>query len=142
VPIAGQVLFHKSFVYANQSVGKKLVIALNTVDNEDMCLVLKTTSQSKYYNGTHPGCNSAKKCFSIYVECEQAGFNKPTFVQLDNIYPIDVAQLLDEKSLSFVGQLSDACFNNLRRCLRKFRDDIPDLFWEMIFVPYRGTKAN
>jgi len=134
MPRAGQILNCRDFVFEDKSTGRKLVIALNTCDNKETCLVLKTTSQNKYYSGSHPGCNSLKKCFCIYVECQQ-GFDKNTFIQLDNIYPINVDELLNTKQITFVDHISDICLTNLKRCLRNFREDIPVQYWTLIYRP-------
>ena len=136
MPVTGHVLFCKDFVFTDKSTGKKLVIALNTCDNKDTCLVLKTTSQKKHYYFSHPGCNSLKKCFCIYAECKQGFDEEYTFVQLDQIYPINVDELLNAKQISFIDRISDICFVKLKRCLRNYKDDIPIQFWDLI---YRGT---
>ena len=136
MPTAGHILFCKDFVFSNKSTGKKLIIALNTCDNKDTCLVLKTTSQSKRYSDNHPGCNSLKRCFCIYAECKQGFDEDYTFVQLDQIYPINVDELLNTKQISFIDRISDICFTNLKKCLRKYKDDIPAQFWALI---YRST---
>ena len=134
MPKAGQILRCKDFVFRDKSTGEKLVVALNTCDNKETCLVLKTTSQSKYYAGSHVGCNSMKKCFYIYTECQQ-GFDKDTFVQLDYIYPINVDQLLNNKQITFVDHLSNICLANLKKCLRNFKEDIPIGYWRIIYAP-------
>ena len=134
MPRAGQILRDENFVYEDNSIGTKLVIALNTCENTDICLVLKTTSQEKHYTGTHLGCNRWKKCFLIYEECQQ-GFPEDTFVQLDQIYPINVEQLLNKKQITFIDHLSDICLANLKKCLRNFREDIPLGFWSLIYSP-------
>lgn len=134
MPRAGQILRCRDFVFSDKSTGRKLLVALNTCDNKETCLVLKTTSQNKYYTECHPGCNSMKKCFDIYVECEQ-GFDKDTFVQLDHIYSINVDQLLNSKQITFVDHLSDMCFAKLKKCLRNFREDIPTGYWRLIYTP-------
>lgn len=134
MPIAGHILFCKDFVFTDESTGKKLVIVLNTCDNKETCLVLKTTSQSKHYSHSHSGCNSLKKCFCIYAECKQGFDEEYTFVQLDQIYPINVAELLNAKQISFIDRISDICFTNLKRCLRNYKDDIPIQFWSLIYT--------
>jgi hypothetical protein len=136
MPTAGHILLCKDFVFRDESTGKKLVIALNTCDNKGTCLVLKTTSQGEHYSNSHVGCNSLKKCFCIYAECKQGLDEECTFVQLDYIYPINVDELLNAKQISFIDRISDICFTNLKRCLRKYKDDIPAQFWTLI---YRGT---
>lgn len=137
MPTAGHILLCKNFVFRDKTIGKKLAIVLNTCDNKETCLVLKTTSQREHYPNHHPGCNSLKKCFCIYAECKQGGFDEEcTFVQLDYIYPINVDKLLNVKQISFLDRMSDICFANLKRCLRKYKDAIPDRFWTLI---YRST---
>ncbi len=133
MPRAGQILSCRDFVFNDKSTGKKLLIALNTCDNKETCLVLKTTSQNKYYIGSHTGCNSMKKCFCIYAECQQ-WFDKDTFIQLDQVYPVNVDQLLNSKQITFVDHLSNICFANLKKCLRNFRQDIPTGYWKLIYT--------
>ena len=136
MPTAGHILFCKDFVFTNKSTGKKLVIVLNTCDNKETCLVLKTTKQKRHYYFSYPGCNSLKKCFCIYAECKQGGFDEEyTFVQLDHIYPINVDELLNVKQIIFLDRMSDICFANLKRCLRNYKDDIPAQFWSLIYRP-------
>ena len=133
MPRAGQVLRHKQFTFIDGEKGNKLCIVLNTCANTETCIVLKTTSQSKHYHQTLPGCNSCKGIFCIYEECDQ-GFPKDTYVQLDNVYPIDdVELLLDDKQVTFVDYLTEVCFKNLKRCLRNFKDDIPQRYWSIIY---------
>jgi len=132
MPRAGQVLNHKAFVFTDGEIGNKLVVVLNTGDNSETSLVLKTTSKSERYSYATPGCNSYKQIYCIFKECDQ-GFPEDTYVQVDNIYPINIEQLLRDKKVSFVGHLSDVCFKNLKRCLRNFRTDIPKQYWAIIY---------
>ena len=132
MPNAGQILYHKDFVFIDGETGNKLVVVLNSGDNKKTSLVVKTTSQSARYPYTLPGCNSCNKVFCIYIECDQ-DFPKDTYVQLDYIYPINVDELLNNRQVSFVGHLSEVCFSNLKKCLRNFRDDIPQQFWTTIY---------
>lgn len=132
MPIAGQVLYHRNFIFTDGDTGDKLVIVLNTGENTETSLVLKTTSQSARYSFVTPGCKSNKKVFCIFTDCEQ-DFPEDTYIQMDNIYPINVEQLLKNKQLSFVNHLSEICFTNLKRCLRNFRNDIPKQYWTTIY---------
>lgn len=135
MPKAGQILYHKNFVYSDGTTGTKLVVVLNTCENTESCLVLKTTSQSAHYPYATPGCNSWKGMFCIYEECDQY-FSKDTYVQMDKIYPINnVKQLLNDKKLSIADHLTEVCFKNLRKCLRNFREDIPKQYWSVIYSP-------
>ena len=132
MPRAGQVLYHRDFIFTDGATGDKLVVVLNTSENDETSLVLKTTSQSARYSFITPGCKSSKNVFCIFTECEQ-GFPDDTYVQMDNIYPINVEQLLNKKQVSFVDHLSAVCYANLKRCLRNFRNDIPQQYWTTIY---------
>ncbi len=132
MPKAGQILYHKNFIFTDGNTGSKLVVVLNTGDNSKTSIVLKTTKQSARYSYATPGCNSCKNVFYILKECEQ-DFPQDTYVQMDNVYPINVEQLLNNEQVSFVGHLSGVCFANLKRCLRNFRNDIPQQYLTTIY---------
>ena len=129
---AGQILYHKNFIFKDGKKGDKYVIVLNTCENDKTCLVLKTTSQSKYYSNALPGCNSGKCIFCIYSECEQ-DFEKETYVQMDYIYSINIEEQLDKQQVTWKGHLTEECFSKVRKCLRNFRDDIPQRYWTIIY---------
>ena len=132
MPLAGQILHHKDFVFRDGATGNKYLIVLNTCENDQTCLVLKTTSQSKHYPSVTPGCNSCQRVFCIYQECEQ-DFPKDTYVQMDYIYPVNVEEQLEKHQISFTGHLTPQCFTSLKKCLRNFRDDIPQRYWTVIY---------
>jgi hypothetical protein len=132
VPLAGQILHHKDFQFKDGEKGNKYVIVLNTCDNDKMCLVLKTTSQSKHYPYSTPGCNSGKCVFLILKECKQ-DFIIDTYIQLDYIYDVNVQDQLDNKQVTFTGHIATECFNNLKKCLRNFHEDIPEKYWQIIY---------
>jgi hypothetical protein len=132
MPKAGQVLYHKSFVFTDGDKSNKLLVVLNTNKNNEACLVVKTTSQPKHYPRALPGCNSGKCIFYILEECEQ-GFPTDTYVQIDHVYEINVESLLNSKQVTFVDHMTDACFKQLKKCLRNSREDIPLRFWQIIY---------
>ena len=134
MPNAGQILIHKNFVYENGASGIKLCIVLNTCGDDDKCLVLKTTSQPKWYAGVKKGCNLDRKVHCIRKDCDQ-WFKVDTFVQLDNVYPIIVSKLLNDGQITFVSSLHDHCLTTLKKCLRSRKDDIPEQFWKLIYAP-------
>lgn len=128
----GQILQCKDFKFKNGSVANKLFVVLDTSGTDSSCLVIITTSNQTRYAYAHPGCNSLKSCFYIMTECDQ-DFNEDTYVQLPRIFEFDVDALLSEKQLSFIGHISDACFANLKKCLRKFKNDISLQHWAKIY---------
>ena len=132
MPSAGQILFHKNFQFNDREKGKKLVIVLNNCDNDKTCLVLKTTSQPRRYPFAIPGCNSTNCIYFVLRECKQ-DFDDDTYIQLDYVYPIVVEEDLNKHEVTFSGHLSVACLNNLKKCLRNFREDIPSKYWQIIY---------
>ena len=79
-----------------------------------------------------PGCNSLKKCFYIPIDCDQ-DFDDNTYIQLPRIFELNIDALLSQKQLSFIGHISDICFDNLKKCLRKFKYDISLQYWAKIY---------
>jgi hypothetical protein len=134
MPQTGQILFHRSFVFEDGTKGDKLFIVLNNCDNKEDCLVLKTTSQTRRYAGVKTGCNADKKVFCIRKDCNQ-GFPTDTWVQMDNIFPLNVEKLLLEKQITFIDHLNEYCISTLKKCLRNYRDDIPVKYWALIYQP-------
>jgi hypothetical protein len=134
MPSAGQILHHTTFKFLDGQTGNKYVIALNDCDNHELCLCIKTTSNNLHYPRTLPGCNSNKCVFLIFQECEQ-DLPIDTYVQLDHVYEIDFAEDLQNRQVTVKGHLSKECFNNLKKCLRYFRDDIQQNHWRIIYHP-------
>lgn len=130
----GQILKYKDFEFPNGSRLDKLFVVLNTATTNHPCLVLITTSNRSRYPYAIPGCNSLKNCFYVLVECDQ-DFDTDTYIQLPRIFDLDIDALLSKKQLSFIGHMSDVCFNNLKRCLRKYKHDIPTQYWAKIYRP-------
>ena len=63
MPQPGQILCYKDFEFGDYSKKEKLLVILNDADMDSLCLVLKTTSQSRRYEGVEKGCNPQKKVF-------------------------------------------------------------------------------
>jgi hypothetical protein len=128
----GQILRCKDFEFSDGSTADKLFVVLNTSTPTHPCLVLITTSNPRYYAYAHPGCNNLKRAFCITVDCDQ-DFNVDTYIKLPLITALDIEDFLSKKQLSFVGHISDICFDNLKKCLRKFKNDIPLQYWAEIY---------
>ena len=128
----GQILRCKDFDFPDGSRLNKLFIVLNTATPDYPCLVLITTSNPSRYAYATPGCNSLKNCFYIPIQCDQ-DFNSDTYIELPEIWDLDIDNLLSKKQISSISHISDICFANLKKCLRKFKHDIPDQYWAKIY---------
>jgi hypothetical protein len=135
MPQPGQILCYKDFEFEDHTKKQKLLVVLNDTDRDALCLVLKTTSQSRHYRRAHKGCNPRKKVFFIPMTWEQC-FNVNTYIQLPQIFEIPVDKLLAGEisgTIYVTSSLSVECFKSLKDCLKQFEDDISEQHWKLIF---------
>jgi len=135
MPQPGQILFYKDFEFEDRSKKDKLLVVLNDTDTDSLGLVLKTTSQSKHYQGVVQGCNPEKKAFFVPTDWEQC-FKSDIYIQLPQIFEIPTDKLLAgdiSRKIYVSSSLSIECFRLLKDCLRNFRDDISPQHWKLIF---------
>jgi len=136
MPQPGQILCYKDFEFPDdQSKRDKLFVVLNDTDRDSVCLVLKTTSKSRRYEGVGKGCNAQKKVFFVPTDWEQR-FTLDTYIQLPEIIQIATDELLvgDISGRIYVSSsLSIECFRLLKNCLKQFKEDISQQNWELIF---------
>ena len=135
MPQPGQILCYKDYEFEDHSNRDKLFVVLNDTDRNSVCLVLKTTSQSKRYKGVEKGCNPPRKVFSVPTDWEQC-FKLDTYIQLPEIIQITTDELLvgDISGRVYVSSsLSVECFRLLKNCLKQFKEDLSQQNWNLIF---------
>lgn len=135
MPHLGQILFHKDFEFTDHSRKDKLLIVLNDTDADSLCLVLKTTSQSRHYQGVDKGCNPHKKVFFVPTGWEQC-FKVDTYIQLPEIFEIPPDILLAGEisgTIYVSSSLTVECFKLLKNCLKQFKGDISEHNRKLIF---------
>lgn len=135
MPYPGQILCYKDFPFKDGSKKDKLLVILNDSDRNSVRLVLKTTSQSKYYEGVVKGCNPQKRVFFVPADWEQC-FKLDTYIQLPQIFEIPTDRLLvgDISGQIYISSsLSVQCFKLLKDCIKQFREDISDWHWKLVF---------
>ncbi|HET6514679.1 MAG TPA: hypothetical protein VFG09_05915 [Thermodesulfovibrionales bacterium] len=82
----GTILYHRAFEFKDGEIGQKLLIVLNTPQNDAPYLCCKTTSKMKY-GIEKEGCHSSK---NIYVlNPSPQGFKEKTWIQFHEIYEFD-----------------------------------------------------
>lgn len=135
MPQPGDILCHKEFEFEDGTKKLKLFVVLNAADDKAPCLALKTTSQPKRYKGSHQGCNPDKKAFftpTIWQKC----FDVDTYIQLPQIFEFSTLELLQgglSKSIYIQKSLTSECLAQLKNCLKKFKEDIAERHWNIIF---------
>lgn len=135
MPQPGEVLCYKDFEFDDGTKKDKLFLVVNSSEIESSCLVLKTTSQSKRYQNVSKGCNPAKRVFFVPTSWESC-FREDTYIQLPQIFEFPYSDLIKggfERRIFVINSLSQNCFAQLKNCLKKFRKDISDRHWQMIF---------
>jgi len=135
LPSLGQILFYKDFEFEDHSKKDKLFVVLNDAERDSVCLVLKTTSQSRHYEGVQKGCNPPEKVFFVPTDWEQC-FKLNTYIQLPQIIQITTDELLvgDISGKIYVSSsLSVECSKLLKNCLKQFKEDISAQHWKLIF---------
>lgn len=119
----GSILYHEKFKFRNGERGEKLLVLLNTPKlPSEPYLFCKTTSKQ---NGKprSPGCHPSFSLFFIPGGIEF--FTKDTWLQLYEIYPFDVASVLQDsltKQLIEMGSLKSNTIRDLMNCISKIRD--------------------
>lgn len=134
-PSPGQILFYKDFEFEDHSKRDKFFVVLNDADRDSVCLVLKTTSQSRHYRNVEKGCNPKRKVFFVPIGWQQC-FKVDTYIQLPQIIQITTDALLVgdiSRKIFISGSLIPECFTLLKNCLKQFRDDISTQHWKLIF---------
>jgi len=135
MPQPGEILFYTDYVFEDGSKGDKLFVVLNVADINVPCLILKTTSQAKRYEGVGKGCNPKKKVFFVPRDWENC-FERDAYIQLPEIIPMSTEELLKgvfSKNIRLVNSLSADCFAQLKNCLKQFNRDISTQHWKLIF---------
>jgi len=136
MPQPGQILCYKDFEFPDDhSKREKLFVVLNDTDRDSVCLVLKTTSKARRYEGVGKGCNPQKKVFFVPTGWEQC-FPLDTYIQLPEIFQIAADKLLAgdiSRRIYVSSSLSVECFKLLKNCLKQFKEDISAQHWKFIF---------
>jgi hypothetical protein len=135
-PQPGQILHYEKYRFLDDgSERNKFFIIIYVSDITSPCLLLKTTSKERRYTGSKQGCNRDKKAFYIPKGCGEY-FKKDTYIQLPEIIPIDGARIFAgtlSSRLDLKIALTYDCFRDLMKCLRKFREDISERHWNLLF---------
>ena len=135
MPAQGEVLCHEKFQFSDGTFGKKLLVVLNNPGPRDPCIVVKTTSQKRHYPNVKTGCNPDKRVFYL-LDTGKEVIKGDTYIQLEETFELSVVELTAstlKKEVSSIGKLFDLTLAQIKNCLKKVRQDIPDRHYKMIF---------
>lgn len=134
-PQPGQILFYENYKFEDGSSKDKLFVILCISDINSPCLVLKTTSQSKRYKNCLEGCDLKNRSFFVPLTWNEC-FPLDTYIQLPEIIEIPSAEIFAgtlARKMHIKNALSYDCFQKLKSCLRKFKNDISLEHRKLIF---------
>lgn len=135
MPQPGDIFIVKDFTFDDGSQRDKWFVVLNTSDLEKPCIVLKTTSNPKRYQGCVKGCNKNLRCFFTPVTW-QTCFKLDTYIQLPQIFEFTAETLLKDNlagKIEFLPSLTVDCLAQLKSCLAFYKDDIAQVHWDLIY---------
>lgn len=131
----GDVLYYRDYEFEDGARGDKYFVVLSEASLDSPCLVLKTTSRPGRYKDAGQGCDPEKKVFFVptgWGEC----FKLDTYIQLPQVIELSTGDLLSgsfSSKITVVNSLSSDCFAQLKSCLKKFKNDISQSHWRLIF---------
>jgi hypothetical protein len=114
VRVKGTIYHHSQLVFHNGFVGKKYLVLLNTPNNNEPFLFVKTTSQKKDKPSTL-GCIRSRSLF--FIPAGTTFFKLDTWVQLYEIYPITDSNVTRNRDISCVGSLDAELLDKIIDCL-------------------------
>ena len=136
MPAIGQIISWPNYQFVDGSPRDKLLIVLNdSRGSNDLCLLLFTTSQEKWYPSFQDGCNPNKYCFHIPKSWNEP-LRKPTFVKFPHILEVSCHQLWSKEAMGvrpLSRKLSPTCMQQIKECLLLFRTDISQRHYSLIF---------
>lgn len=110
----GAIYYHSSLVFHNGFTGKKYLILLNTPDENEPYLFVKTTARKK----DKPSTSGCVKNRSLYfIPAGKTFFKKDTWVQLYEIYAISPDDIDNKKEITVEGSLDVKMIDDIANCL-------------------------
>jgi len=131
----GDIVHIEDFKFSDGATGDKYAVILTDQHGTDPILVVKTTSKSKRYASAVRGCNEPLRVFLLPANT-RPGLLVDTYIQLDEIFPLEVEDFEEGKQKKKINKkdfLPDQLFNELKNCLKRMKDDIPQVFFNQLF---------
>lgn len=133
----GAIYHHRQLAFHNGFVGKKYLVLLNTPNKNQPYLFVKTTSQKKG-NPTIPGC--IKNASLFFISAGKTFFQKDTWVQLFELYPIPPKDIDTNKDITIVGSLDAKIIDDIVNCLLEAEEDnIAPIYKKLLRPPLQNS---
>lgn len=116
--VKGTILFHRKFIYKNGSLGKKLLVILNSPSKGESFLFVKTTSRQNDKPKT-PGCIEDSTRSLFYVPPKKDFFDSDTWVQMYSFETVDYNSIVNSPDIKKLGSLKPKTVNDIVDCLQK-----------------------
>lgn len=134
--VKGTIFFHENFVFKNGASSEKLIILLNTPDENNPCLFVKTTSREKD-KPSQPGCIERLSLF--FIPPKTTFFEQPTWVELYEIYEIALSDVKKDP-FRIVGELDYKKTDEIINCLLLAEaDDITPYHKRLLKPPFEES---
>jgi hypothetical protein len=120
---AGDVFYFINFKFTDGSTANKILIILNTPQNDEPYLVCLTTSVYKKWRSKELGCHSDKNYY--FIDAKQDNFDADTWIIFEKVYELDVAKLLNSclKDGTYkLFELETTLLKALKDCIAKSKD--------------------
>jgi len=116
----GTIFHHSQMVFHNGFTGIKCLVLLNTPSKKEPYLFVKTTSQKKD-KPTTAGCIKKRSLF--FIPAGKTFFDKDTWVQLYELYPIPPKDIDANKDIRVIGTLDAKMIEAIVNCLFEAEED-------------------
>ena len=138
--VRGDIFHHKSLVFHNGHIGKKYLILLNTPSKNESYVFVKTTSQRKD-KPTTPGCIKTRSLF--FIPLGTTWFQKPTWIQLYEIYPFLPVDVRNKSEIKLVGTLAPRLIEEIIDCLFLTQEhDLPISYRQLLRPPMQESMQK
>lgn len=126
----GDIFFHPNFKFRNGSVGRKLLLLLNTPGKKETCIFVKTTSQQKN-NPSRPGCIKERSLF--FIPSGKTFFKEDTWIELYERYEMHPEDVDKNTDVQIIGSLDSKLVDKIIDCLFVSEDyDIPPIHRKLL----------
>ncbi len=127
----GDVLFWKDFVFADGGFADKLLIVLNTPQENEDLLVVPVTSKQKYKKDS-PGCYYEDNYY--FIPMNQTPFKVNTWVIFEEYYLIPINKVISQGingNMFSKFSLTTDVYRSLKNCILK-SPDISGIYADII----------
>ncbi len=126
--------------FYNGGISNKYLILLNSPKRSEPYLFVKTTSQQKD-KSKKTGCLENDSLF--FIPTGTTFFQKDTWIQLHEIYPIQPDHIHNNSKIEFIRELDPKIIDDIVKCLFLTQNnDIPKIYRHLLWPPIEEYKMK